>query len=152
MVGLALWAGGTLYQMVVVVPMWNHSPPESVTAFFEGTRYNETIWNFFGPPFMAARLLPLLGTLIFGWHLRRHRKMIAFAVVCMLLGLVFTLFYIYPINEVLFARAGAGLSAEDVRSLARKWVFADRARFVVGVLAFLATLRALSLPVPNGSS
>jgi hypothetical protein len=31
--------GGTLYQMVVIVPMWSAAPPESVRAFFEGTAY-----------------------------------------------------------------------------------------------------------------
>ena len=46
--------------------------PESVRAFFLGTRYNETIRNFFGPPSMAARLAPLFGALLAGWHLTRH--------------------------------------------------------------------------------
>src|ERR671910_2156365 len=71
--GMSVRVGGTLYQMLVIVPMWSASPPESVRAFFLGTRYNETIWNFFGPPFMAARLLPFVGALIFGWHLSNHR-------------------------------------------------------------------------------
>lgn len=58
MLGLSVWVGGALYQMLVIVPRWSASQPESVRAFFLGTRYNETIWNFFGPPFMAARLAP----------------------------------------------------------------------------------------------
>jgi hypothetical protein len=41
--------------MLVFLPMWSASPPESVRAFYLRTRYNETIWNFFGPPFTAAR-------------------------------------------------------------------------------------------------
>lgn len=56
----ATWAGGTLYQMLAIVPMWSASPPESMEAFFEGTDYNRTIFNFFGPRFMIARNLPLV--------------------------------------------------------------------------------------------
>jgi hypothetical protein len=39
------WLGGTLYQMLVVVPMWSASPPDSVRAFFQGTSYNKTIFD-----------------------------------------------------------------------------------------------------------
>lgn len=147
--GLSIWVGGTLYQMLVVVPMWSASPPESVRAFFSGTRYNETIWNFFGPPFMAARLAPLLGALLMGWHLPQHRKWLLVAVVCMAFGVVFTLAYIYPINDLLFAQAGGNRSPEEIQAMARQWIMADRVRFGVGVIGFLALLRALSIPFPT---
>jgi uncharacterized membrane protein len=65
-IALSTWVGGTLYQMLVVVPLWNASPPESVRAFFQGTDYNRTIVHFFGPPFMLARTLPLLAALVAG--------------------------------------------------------------------------------------
>ena len=146
--GLGVWVGGTLYQMLVIVPMWSDSPPESVRAFFLGTRYNETIWNFFGPPFMAARLAPLLGALLVGWHLRQHRKWLLVASVCMAFTVVFTLAYVYPINAVLFAQAGGDHSTEEVQAMARRWVMADRVRFGVGVVGFLALLRAFSIPIP----
>jgi hypothetical protein len=147
-VGLSVWVGGTLYQMLVVVPLWSASPPESVRAFFLGTRYNETIWNFFGPPFMIARLAPLVGALLVGWHLRRHRNWLLVAAICMAFGVVFTLAYIYPINDVLFAQAGGDHSAEEIQSMARRWIIADRVRFGVGFIGFLALLRALSIPFP----
>jgi len=69
----ATWVGGTLYQMLVIVPMWSASPPESVQAFFGGTDYNRTIFNFFGPRFMIARSLPLVLALLVGWHRPKHR-------------------------------------------------------------------------------
>lgn len=83
------WAGGTLYQMLVVVPMWSANPPESVRLFFTGTSYTETVYNFFGPPFMAARLLPTLAALLLAWHLPRHRAALAVAVGCMLAAVLF---------------------------------------------------------------
>ena len=146
-IGLSIWVGGTLYQMVVIVPLWNASPPESVRAFFLGTRYNETIWNFFGPPWMVARMVPLLGALFFGWSLSRHRKWLLLALVCMAFGVLFTLLYIYRINEVLFLQAGGNHTPDEVRTMARQWILADRVRFGVGFVGFLALLRALSIPL-----
>lgn len=148
-IGLSVWVGGTLYQMLVIVPMWNSSPPESVRAFFLGTGYNETIWNFFGPPFMIARNAPLLSALLFAWHLPQHRKWLLLAALCMAFGVVFTLAYIYPINEALFAQAGGNRSSEEIQAMARQWVIADRVRFGVGCVGFLASLRALSIPLPS---
>ena len=72
LLGLSVWVGGTLYQMLVVMSMWSASPPESVRAFIMGTRYNETIWNFFAPQYMAARRAPLFGPLLAGWRLTRR--------------------------------------------------------------------------------
>jgi uncharacterized membrane protein len=147
--GFSTWFGGTLYQMLVIVPLWSESPPESVRAFFLGTRYNETIWNFFGPPFMVARLAPLLGALIVGWYLPQHRKWLLAAAVCMLFNLIFTLVYVYPINDVLFTHAGGNHSPEEVSAMVRQWIMSDRLRFGVGTVGFFALLCALSIPFPS---
>lgn len=143
------WLGGTLYQMLVVVPMWSSSPPESVHAFFLGTEYNRTIFHFFGPPFMVARVIPVLVALALAWHLPGHRQALGIAVSCLVITVVFTLIYIYPINAVLFAQAGGDLSAAEIADLVRNWIWADRLRFSVGVVAFFAMLRAFRLRLPQ---
>jgi hypothetical protein len=145
---MTTWVGGTLYQMLVIVPLWANSPPQSVRAFLGGTDYNRTIFNFFGPPFMAARNVPLLLALVVGWHRPRHRYALLIAATCFtLFGVVFTLSYVYPINDILFMEAGGDRSAEEVRSLVNRWVFADRVRFAVGMVGFLALLWAFRLPL-----
>lgn len=147
---LSTWVGGTLYQMLVIVPMWSASPPDSVTAFFRGTDYNRTIFNFFGPPFIVMRNLPIIAALVAEWHLPRQRRSLLIAIVCFsLFGAIFTIFYIYPINEVLFQQAGGNLSANEVRELASKWIFSDRVRFVIGLVGFAAVLHAFRLPIPD---
>jgi uncharacterized membrane protein len=147
--GLSTWVGGTLYQMLVIVPIWSASPPESVRAFFQGTEYNRTIFQFFGPPFIVARNLPIVAGLIAGWHLPRHRRALLVATACFtLFGAVFTLFYVYPINAVLFEQAGGNLSAAEIRALATKWIFLDRVRFGVGLIGFVAILHAFRLAIP----
>jgi len=64
---LGIWMGGTLFQMLVVVPIWSDSPPESVHAFFTGTSYFTTIHNFFGPVTQVLRVLPLLALVAVAW-------------------------------------------------------------------------------------
>jgi len=143
------WVGGTLYQMLVIVPMWSVSPPESVRAFFQGTAYNRTIFRFFGPPFMVARVIPVVIALIVGWHLPEHRLLLGIAVACLVATVVFTVAYIYPINAVLFQQAGGDRSAAEIRQMARRWILADRIRFGVGIVAFIALLWAFRLPLPG---
>ncbi len=142
------WVGGTLFHMLVIVPTWNASPPESLRTLYLDTAYGGNIWNFFGPPWILARNLPVLAAFAVGWHLRAHRQLLLFAVICLVSATVGTLVYIYPINDVLFFKAGGDLSREEVRTLADRWIWADRVRYAVGVAAFLAILRAFSLPVP----
>lgn len=147
---LTTWVGGTLYQMVVIVPLWSSAPPESVRAFFQGTEWNRTIVNFFGPPFIVARNLPLLAALIAGWHLPRHRRALLTAAVCFTgFGALFTVAYVYPINALLFEQAGETESADEVRRLASRWILFDRVRFGVGLVGYGAVLHAFRLPIPG---
>jgi uncharacterized membrane protein len=135
--------------MLVVVPMWSASPPDSVRAFFQGSSYNTTIFHFFGPPFMAARVIPIVIALGVAWHLPKHRLALGIAVVCLVATVVFTFAYIYPINAVLFEQAGGDRSAAEVAAMARSWIWADRVRFGVGIVAFVAILGAFRLPLPH---
>ena len=146
---LSTWVGGTLYQMLVIVPMWSGSPPESVRSFFQGTDYNRLIFRFFGPPFMVARTLPVVAALFVGWHLPRHRQALLVAAGCLALAVISTLAYIYPINAVLFAQAGGNHNGDEIRAMVDRWIFADRLRFAVGVVAFLSVLWAFRLPIPE---
>jgi hypothetical protein len=63
-IGMGSWAGGTLYQMVEVVPVWSASPPESVRTLFRDTDFGRHKVRFFGPATMVARNLPLILALV----------------------------------------------------------------------------------------
>ena len=144
---LGIWVGGTVYQMAVIVPMWSASPPESVRAFFQGTAYMTTIWNFFGPLTQVARALPLFVLVALAWRYPTIRPWVAACGATMLFGLVLTRAYVYPMNDVLFAKAGAGLPADAVRAMVRKWIWVDRLRFAVMTGGYVCLLRAFSLPL-----
>ena len=144
-----IWLGGTLYQMLVVVPMWSEAPPESLRNFLSGTSYNRTIYNFFGPPFIAARAIPTVIALALAWHRPKHRVLLAIAVVCLTAVVIFTLFYIYPINSVLFDQAGGNRTPSEITILVRIWIWSDRIRLCVGAFAFVAILKAFRLPLQD---
>jgi len=146
---MSIWVGGTIYQMAVIVPQWSASPPESVRTFFLGTQFNSQIGNFFGPRIMPFRVLPILGVLIAGWNLKRHRKYFLLMAACMLAGVLLTFGYIYPINEVLFAQAGGNHTADEIRTMVSHWIFADCVRLAILFVGFLGLLRALSIPFPT---
>lgn len=69
--------------------------------------------------------------------------------VCMAAGLLLTFGYIYPINDVLFTQAGGDHTADEIRAMVSRWVFADRVRLAIMFVGFLGLLRALSIPFPT---
>jgi hypothetical protein len=141
------WVGGTLFNMLVIVPLWSASPPESVRDFFGNTAFNKTIFNFFGPPWMIARNLPLLLALVAGWHRPVIRKALMVSVAGLtLFGVVFTLVYVYPINEIVMQQAGGKLGGEQIRQLVNQWIVADQIRFIMGVAGFISLLWAFRQP------
>ena len=146
-IGQSTWVGGTLYQMLVIVPVWSASPPESVRSFFQSTDYNRLISRFFGPSFLAAWTLPVVLALVAGWHLPSHRGPLILAVSCLLFAVIYTLAYVHPIGAVLFEKAGGSESDDEIRAMTTRWIQADQLRFVVGVVAFLAILWTFRLPI-----
>jgi uncharacterized membrane protein len=146
-IGFSIWVGGTIFSMTVIVPMWSESPPTSVKHFFGDTTFNKYIFNFFGPPWMAIRNLPALIALLLGWYSKPHRKYLLITVITIILGLVYTFSYIYPINDILMTKAGGDRSAEEIQRMADKWVFADRLRFAIMLVGYFFLLKAFRHPI-----
>ena len=87
--------------------------------------------------------------LIAGWNLKRRRKYFLLMAACMLAGVLLTFGYIYPINDVLFRRAGGNHTADEIRTMVSHWIFADRARLAISFVGYLGLLQALSIPFPT---
>jgi uncharacterized membrane protein len=143
-----IWIGGTIYQMMVIVPMWSASPPESLRGFLTRTDFLHHVVKFFGPRWMPLRVLSVWGALFCGWNLRAHRPFLIAAPFCVTIGVVFTMAYIYPINAILFDQVGGNLSDEEIRAMLRQWILADRARLFLISVGYLALLRAFSMAMP----
>ncbi len=148
-IGFSIYVGGTLFSMSVIVPMWSESLPESVKSFFGETSFNKYINNFFGPPWMVIRNLPALIALFLGWHSKQHRRYLLITVITLVMGIAFTFAYIYPINEILMTKEVADKSSDEIRTMADKWIFADRLRFVVNLIGYFFLLKAFKQPILN---
>src|SRR5688572_32862053 len=72
-INLSIWVGGTLFHMIVFLPIWSQPLPGSVKAFFGGTRAYEYLLDFYGPKLMVIRILPVIISLLLAWYSRRHR-------------------------------------------------------------------------------
>jgi anthrone oxygenase-like protein len=147
-IGGSVWIGGTVYMMSVINPQWSNNPPESVKHFFTQTSFNKYIWNFFGPPFMLLRtVVPQLLSLIVSWKSKIHKQYLLITFTCTIIAVLFTLFYIYPINNVLMFQAGGQNTPEAIRQMVSKWIIADRMRFFINFFGFIFLLKAFRLPV-----
>lgn len=144
-ISYGLWVGGTLFNILVIVPLWSHQPPESVKFFFGQTNYSTTILNFFGPPWMVVRVVPvLLGTLL-SWREKSQRRLMIASSISLLVIVAYTLLYIYPINSILINQAGGSSSATEIQTMVDKWIFADRLRFFIGTFGYICLLRNFQL-------
>jgi hypothetical protein len=107
------------------------------------------VLRFFGPPFIVARTLTMVVALIAGWKSAPHRIALSVALGCWLFVIGFTLLYIYPINDLLFATGMSRPGDDETLTLLRRWILADRFRFAVGCVSFVALLYAFRLPLPG---
>jgi uncharacterized membrane protein len=148
-VAWSIWFGGMLFQMRVVVPMWNEDPPSSVRRFFGRTRYAETVGRFFGARFMAARALLVALAFCLAWNFPEHQFALAIALGCVVATIIHAVFYMYRINRQLMDRAGEHLTPDQVRTLAQTWVAHDQMRFAIGGVTLAALLWAFQLPNPS---
>ena len=148
-INLGIWIGGTLFHMIVVLPIWSQQPPDSVRDFFGGTRAYEYLLDFYGPRWMVIRILPILITLWLGWNSKRHRSFVSITVLTIAIGLVLSVLVVFPINEAIMARAGEGTSPEEIGRMVDTWILADRARFALLSVGYFFLLRAFRLPTPS---
>jgi len=91
---------------------------------------------------LLRSILPQLLAVVFGWKYVRHRRDLLITFSCTVATIIFTLGYIYPINETLMVRAGGNNTPEIIRAMSDKWILCDRIRFVINLVGFFFLLRA----------
>ena len=60
---------------------------------------------------------------------------------CTVIAIALTLFYIYPINDVLMTKGGNGLDAATIQHITARWLIADRLRFAIYFIGFILLLK-----------
>ena len=114
-INLSIWIGGTLFHMIVVLPIWSQPLPGSVYDFFGGTRAYEYLLNFYGPKWMVIRTLPILISLILGWDSKPQRFYLMITLLTIVFGIILTITMVYPINTAIMDKAGQGRCGPDAR-------------------------------------
>ena len=147
-INLSIWVGGTLFHMIVVLPIWSQPLPGSVKDFFGRTRAYEYLLDFYGPKWMVIRILPITITLLLAWYSKRHRNYLPVTVSAICFGIILTIIYVYPINDAIMAKAGEGSSPEEIKRMVKTWILGDRLRFGVIFVGYIFLLWAFRLPMP----
>ncbi|MBK9226623.1 MAG: DUF1772 domain-containing protein [Ignavibacteria bacterium] len=146
--GFSIWLGGTIFSMSVVVPMWvKHLHNQLKNSSKRQVLINTSL--IFGPPWMAIRNLPVLIALVLGWYSKQHRQYLLITFISLIIGIIYTITYVYPINDILMIKAGANKSAEEIITMVDKWIFADRLRFAVMLVGYFFLLKAFRITIPD---
>ena len=150
-INLSIWIGGTLFHMIVVLPIWSQPLPGSVNEFFGSTRAYEYLLDFYGPKWMVIRILPVIISLLLGWNSKRHRNFLLITVLTLVVGIIMTILFVYPINEAIMAKAGEGSSPEEIKRMVGNWILLDRSRFAIIFIGYFFLLWAFRLPIVKKS-
>ena len=135
-------AGGSIYDELVVEPLWAGSPPESVRAWSYGVVQGRFFARF--TPFYGLFSLAL--TVASLWLPRRQRKWALIAGLTGIIALLSTILFFMPIAGRLQVGQGSGLSDEEIVRLVNQWDAWQWTRTVLLLSSWFAGLRALSLP------
>ncbi len=143
--------GVGLYEMRVIVPLWAHSPPESVW-YWEAQRAAHPeyvpnsglrLWVFLTPSHVLVSLATLLACLK---TRGAHRKWVLISTVVFLLMHTTAFAWFVPTLNALAKPHELGLGPEDVATKARLWATLSWLRVPAGLFGFVAGLRALQIP------
>jgi hypothetical protein len=149
-VQMALWlfvlsasilTGGSIFEHVVLTPLWAGSPPESITQW----PYGSIQGKFFMvvSPLYGLFSLALAG--VSWWMPRRQQRWALVAGVSGILVIVATMLYFLPILAKTQSTRGAGLSGEEITRLVSQFIAWNWLRWAVMISGWIAGLRALSL-------
>lgn len=150
-IALGIEIGAGLYETIVVMPLWTLAPPDSVIAYHQ---HNAAFPQFAlnaGPRFWMIQT-PLVGvlaiaTLLSGLPTRpEHRKWRIAGAVLAVIVVISTFAWFVP---NLMRRLGDDVMAmgrDEVTRVTTWWVRLNWVRVVVYSAAWLAALRALSIP------
>lgn len=144
--------GGKLFDHVVLVGAWSADPPASLSLLPYGERYPVDTGDYFFPSSVAL-LLCSLGLFVSGWRTPwRYRFSLVLPPLMLLVILVFTVRWFWPANAELWRVAQGAPDAlrdpSEIAAVVRQWVAFDRVRIVAGLVAFLLSVRAISVPFP----
>lgn len=151
MIVIGITIGGGLYEARVVMPLWSAAAPDSVTAFYQHNSANPQFapdpggrfWIFVTP---FATLLALAILISAFWTAPEHRKWRIAAGCIALIVDVATFAWFVPTIIQLSSNAVMTMSRDELASLTNWWVNLNWVRAALLTAAWLAALRAMTIP------
>ena len=146
-VGWAVGLGAKLFDLVVVGGAWAASPPASFALLPYGKRYPIDPGDFF-IPLSALIAVGSIGSLISGWR-STVRVWLWIGVIAFLIIWALTPTVFWPMIHQLYGTAIGRITATDAESvqLSHRWFVWDWLRVALIAVGFVASVRAISLPV-----
>ena len=150
-ISLGIELGGGLYETLVIMPLWSAAPPDSVVAYYLHNVANPQFkpnaggrfWMFFTPLVGLSAIAALLSGLKTPPEHRRWRMAGTIPAVIVVIS---TFAWFVPNIIKLFSEDVTQMSAQELTSLTNWWVRLNWMRAIVYSAAWLAALRALSIP------
>ena len=145
--------GAKLFDLVVLAGAWAADPPRSLAMMPYGKAWPVDTGVFF-IPFSAILLVAGFGALAAGWRTPwRYRWLLCIPSIGILVLLVLTVVSFWPMNAALFYH-GAHSPKDTINdaqsvTMAARWIELDWVRVAGAIAAFVAGLRALTLPWPT---
>ena len=143
--------GAKIFDLLVLAGAWGASPPSSLKLMPYGAAYPIDPGNFF-QPLSAILLLAIAGALIGGWKTPwEYRVWLWLPLLMFILIWIFTPTVFWPMISELWG-VGRGRIVESdaqVVQLVRRWVIYDWLRVAAIAVAFLSSVRAISVPFPG---
>lgn len=145
--------GAKLFDLIVLAGAWSAHPPHSLAMMPYGKAWPVDTGVFF-IPFSAAMLIAAFGALAAGWTTPwRYRWLLCVPSLGILALLALTVIAFWPMNAALWYHGIASprntISDAESIAMARQWVELDWVRVAGAAAAFVAALRALTLPWPT---
>ena len=141
-------AGGSIFERVVLTPMWASAPPLSVTGWSHGAVQAP----FFKVVTPTWALLSLATFVLSFWMPGAARPWARVAGVVGVGIMIWTAAFFIPLVMKLMAARGAGLSGSEITRLTGQWLSWGLLRTVILLGGWLAALRALVLTSPSGGA
>lgn len=137
----SLVAGASVFEHVVLTPLWAGSLPESVTQWKHGGiqgKFFAAVTPFYG--LFSSGLL-----LLTRWTSPRQRMWAVIAGASGVIVVVWTIAFFLPILDKTQVTSGAGLSGDEITTLVTRFRTWHWGRAFLLLAGWLAGLRALSL-------
>jgi hypothetical protein len=134
-------SGGSIFEGMVLTPLWAGSLPESVTQW----QYGGIQSKFFMVATPTYALFSLALVIASRWMPERQRKWALVAGVSGIIVVVATFLFFLPILQKTQVTRGAGLSGEEITRLVNQFKTWHWLRWALLIGGWIAGLRALSL-------